>query len=41
MGDTIEDIDKEIEQEDTKIEFLENGIGLPDSERIQGMNKLG
>ena len=40
MGDTIEDMDIEIEQKDTKIEFLEIKIGLPDCKIIEKMNKL-
>ena len=40
MGDTIEDMDIEIEQKD-KIEFLENKIGLPDCKVIEEMNRLG
>ena len=40
MGDTFEDMDKEIEQKDNKIEFLENKIGLPDTEFIDEMNRL-
>ena len=41
MGETIEDKDVEIEQKDSKIEFLENEIGLPDSKVIEEMNRLG
>ena len=40
MGDTIEDTDIERELKDSKIELLENKIGLPDSKVIE-MNKLG
>ena len=39
MGDTIED--KEIEQKDHKMEFLENKIGLPDSKVIEQIRRLG
>ena len=41
MGDTIEDMDIEIEQKDNKIEFLETKVRLPDCEIIEQMNKLG
>ena len=41
MGETIEDMDIEIEQKDNKIEFLENKKGLPDSKVIEEMNRLG
>ena len=40
MGDTIEDMDIEKEQEHKKIEFLESKRGLPDFEAIEEMNKL-
>ena len=40
-GDTIEDMDIEIEQKVSKIEFLENKIGLPDCKVIEEMNRLG
>ena len=39
--DNIEDMGMEIEQKDSKIEFLENKIGLPDCKVIEKMNKLG
>ena len=41
MGDTIENMDIEIEQKNNKIEFLENRTGLPDSEVFEEINKLG
>ena len=41
MGDTIEDMDLEIEQKDTKKDFLENEIGLPGFKVLEGMNKCG
>ena len=41
MGDTIEDMDIEIEQKDNKIEFLDNKIGLLVSKDIEVMNSLG
>ena len=40
MGDTIEDMDFEIEQKDNKIDFLQNKITLPDRKVIEEMNKL-
>ena len=40
MGETISDIDVEMEQKDNKIQFLEDKIGLPDSEVIEEMNRL-
>ena len=41
MGDTIEDMDKEVEKKGNKIEFLETKIGLTDSKFIEELNKLG
>ena len=41
MGDTMEDMDIEIEQEDSKIEFLRNKLGLPDCKVLEQMNRLG
>ena len=38
MGDTIEDMDIEIEQKDKKRELLENKIGLPVRKFIEDMN---
>ena len=35
MGDTFEDMDIEIEEKDSKIEFLENKIGLPDCKLLK------
>ena len=41
MGDTINDMDKEIEQKDNKISFLEkNKIGVTDDKVIEEMNRL-
>ena len=40
MGDTIEDMDLEVEQKGNKVELLENKICLPDSKGIEEMNKL-
>ena len=41
MGNTISDMDMEIEQKDNKIEFLEVKIGLPVFKVIEELNKLG
>ena len=41
MEDTIEDLDKEIEQNFKKKELSENKIRLPVPKVIEGMNKLG
>ena len=41
MGDTIEDMDIEIEQKDNKMEFLENKMDLPDCKVIEEMNRPG
>ena len=40
MGETISDMDMEIEQKDNKVQFLEDKIGIPDSNVIEEMNKL-
>ena len=40
MGDTINDMDVEIEQEDNKILFLENKIGVTDDKIVEEMNRL-
>ena len=40
MGDTINDMDVEIEQKDNKISFLENRIGVTDDKVIEEMNRL-
>ena len=40
MGDTIEHMDLEIEQKDSKTIVLENKLGLPDSKIIEEMNNL-
>ena len=40
MGDTINDIDIEIEQKDNKISFLENRIGVTDDKVVEEMNIL-
>ena len=41
MGDTIEDMRIEIEQNDNKVEILENSIRLPVSKDFEEMKKLG
>ena len=40
MGDTIDDMDIEIEQKDSKISFLENKIGVTDDKIVEEMNRL-
>ena len=40
MGDTINDIDIEIEQKDNKINFLENKIGITDDKVVEEMSNL-
>ena len=40
IGDTIEDVDIEIEQKHKKIEVLENKIRLPDSKVVEEMKKV-
>ena len=40
MGDTINDMDVEIEQKDNKISFLENKIGVTDDKIAEEMNRL-
>ena len=40
MGDTINDMDLEIEQKDNKISFLENKIGVTDDSVIEEVNRL-
>ena len=40
MGDTINDMDVEIEQKDNKISFLENKKGVTDDKVVQEMNRL-
>ena len=41
MGDTIKDMDIEIEQKFNKIELLANKIGLPDCKVNGEKNRLG
>ena len=41
MWDTIEDMNIEIEQKDTKVESLENKIRLTDCKVFEEMNRLG
>ena len=40
MGETLSDMDKEIEQKDNKIQFQADKIGIPDSKIIEEMNRL-
>ena len=40
MGDTINDMDVEIEQKDNKKSFLENKIGVTDDKIVEEMNRL-
>ena len=40
MGETISDMNVEIEPKDNKIQFLEDKIGIPDSKVIEEMNRL-
>ena len=39
MGETISDIDMEIEQNDNKIHFLEDKIGIPKSKVLEEINR--
>ena len=41
MGDTIEDMDKKMEQKYNKIDFFEKKIGLPDCKVIEKKSRLG
>ena len=40
MGETISDMDKELEQKDNKIQVFEDKVGTPDSIVIEKMNRL-
>ena len=40
VGETIADMDMEIEQKDNKIQFFEDKIGIPDFKVIEEMNRL-
>ena len=40
MGDTISDMDIELEQKDIKIQLLEDKIGITDSKVLEEMNKI-
>ena len=40
MGDTINNMDLEIEQKDNKISFLENKIGVTDDKIVEEMKRL-
>ena len=41
IGDTIEDMEIELEKKHNKIEFLEIKIGLPDSKDTEEKNRFG
>ena len=41
MGTTVEDMDVQVEQKDSKVEFLKNQIGLADSKFTEKVNELG
>ena len=40
IGETISDMDIEIEQKDNKVQFLEDKLGIPDSKVIEEMKRL-
>ena len=40
MGETVSDMDIELEQKNNKIQFLEDKIGLPDAKVMEEMNRL-
>ena len=40
MGETIADMDEEIEDKDNKISFLQNKIGISDKAIVKEMTKL-
>ena len=40
MGETISDMDIELERKDNKIQFLEDKIGIPDYKVIEEMNRI-
>ena len=40
MGETISDMDIELEQNNSKEHFLDDEIGLPDSKVVEEMNGL-
>ena len=40
MGETILDMEIELEQKDDKIQFLQDKIGIPDSTVLEKMNRL-
>ena len=39
-GETVSDMDIELEQKSNKIQFLEDEIGKPDSNVVEEMNRL-
>ena len=40
IGETISDMDIELEQKDNKIQFSQGKIGIPDSKVVEEMNRL-
>ena len=40
MGETISDMDIELEQKDNKIHFLDDKIRIPNSKVIEEMNRI-
>ena len=40
MGETLPDMDIKLEQNDNKIQFLQDKIGIPDSKNIEEMKLL-
>ena len=40
MGETISDMDMELEQKDNKLQFLEDKLGIPASKVVEQMNRL-
>ena len=41
MGETISDMDIELEHKDNKIQFSESKIGTPDSKYVKEMKRVG
>ena len=40
MGETISDMDRELERKDNKIHFPKDKLCLPDSQDIEMMNRI-
>ena len=40
MGETISDMDKELEQKDNTLQLLEDKIGIPHSKIVEDMKRL-